>query len=149
LDRSGIDALLTLFDNGLQLSFVRQPNVVIFYPLSSLIYCASIRFTLVDGDASSGIGWRFLPLDRVAPNRHPPLFCAVVRRTQIVNGDECHCFITKNEQAALALVSHIAQIYDRLPDPIRLLRSPMFYQVSLVRLVSPRCTIIVVGSFWT
>ncbi len=100
--------------------------------MSSLIYCACLRFSIVENDQSS-IDWRFVTLDSTlnTPSKHPPLFCAVIHRTQILSGDECHCFITKNDDAALALVRTISEVYAKLPPNIKPLKSPIFYQVNI------------------
>jgi hypothetical protein len=130
----GIDAVLSVYDNGVQLAFTRQPHAVIFFPISSLIYCASLRFSIVENDQTkptSIIDWRFMPLDRLTinENKHPPLFCAAIRRTQIMPGDECHCFITKSPDAAIALVQTISQVYATLQPGTKCFKSPIFYQV--------------------
>jgi hypothetical protein len=128
----GIDAILSIYDNGIQLAFVRQEHTVIFYPLSSLIYCSSLRFAIVENPTTSTVDWRFMTLDSLAsaePSKHPPLFCIVVQRTQVVAADECHCFITKTEQAALTLVRVIAKIYGDLSTNHSPRKSPIFYQV--------------------
>ena len=131
----GIDAVLSVYDNGIQLTFTRQPHAVVFFPLTSLIYCASLRFSIIENDQTkptSAVDWRFMPLDEVAvnnDNKHPPLFCIVTRRTQILQGDECHCFITKSVDAALALVLTVSQVYGNLKPGTKCLKSPIFYQV--------------------
>jgi len=127
----GIDSILSIYNNGIQLTFVRQPHVVIFFPFSSLIYCASLRYSIVENNQTSLIDWRFVTLDSTEKNqnKHPPLFCAVIQRTQILTGDECHCFITKSDDAALALVRTISEVYTKLQGNIKPLRSPIFYQV--------------------
>lgn len=129
----GIDSVLSIYDNGIQLTFIRHPHVVIFFPLSSLIYCASLRYSIVESDQASNIDWRFVTLDSAeqTSSKHPPLFCAVVQRTQILFGDECHCFLTKNPQDALTLVRIVSEVYAKLPMNIRPLRAPIFYQVEL------------------
>jgi hypothetical protein len=102
--------------------------------MSSLIYCASLRFSIVENDQTSSIDWRFVTLDSTLNNqsKHPPLFCAVVQRTQILSGDECHCFITKSDDAALALVRTISDVYAKLSSNIKPLKSPIFYQVNIL-----------------
>jgi hypothetical protein len=127
----GIDSILSIYDNGIQITFARQPHVVIFFPISSLIYCASLRFSVVENDQTSLIDWRFITIDSTiqTQSKHPPLFCAVVHRTQILTGDECHCFITKTANAANALVLTISQVYGNIKSPTTCLKSPIFYQV--------------------
>ncbi|CAF1241556.1 unnamed protein product [Rotaria sordida] len=127
----GIDAVLSIYDNGIQLALARQPHTVIFYPISSLIYCASLRFSVIEHDQTSSIDWRFTTLDPKRKNRskHPPLFCFVVQRTQVSSGDECHCFITKDDESALALVRTISEIYANVKSNFKLLKSPIFYQL--------------------
>lgn len=104
---------------------------MIFFPISALIYCASLRFSVVEDDQTSSIDWRFITLDATLTHesKHPPLFALVVHRTQILGGDECHCFITKNDDAALALVRTISDVYANLPPLTKPLKSPLFYQV--------------------
>jgi hypothetical protein len=130
----GIDAVLSVYDNGIQLEFTRQPYSAIFFPIASLIYCASLRFSIIENDQTkslANIDWRFMPIDTLKRNesKHPPLFCAVVKRTQILPGDECHCFITKTANAANALVLTISQVYGNIKSPTTCLKSPIFYQV--------------------
>jgi hypothetical protein len=116
---------LSIYDNGIQLTFARHPHAVVYFPLSSLIYCASLRFSIIEND------WRFATLDSTikTSGKHPPLFCAVVQRTQILSGDECHCFITKDDDAALILVKIISEVYGNLQLNVKPLKSPIFYQV--------------------
>jgi hypothetical protein len=72
-----------------------------------------------------------MPLDTLVfhDNKHPPLFCAVIKRTQILPGNECHCFITKSTDAALSLVRIISQMYANVKPDIKCSKSPIFYQV--------------------
>lgn len=107
---------------------------MIFFPISSLVYCASVRFTIIESEhskASSFVDWRFMPLDEINhyDNKHPPLFCAVVRRTHFLPGEECHCFITQSLDSAMAIVHTISQIYANSRPNIPHLKSPIFYQV--------------------
>ncbi len=130
----GIDAVLSVYDNGVQLAFTRQPHTVIFFPINSLIYSASLRFSIIENDQtkpSSPVDWRFMPLDTIInnENKHPPLFAIVVQRTQILSGEECHCFITKSADAAIALVRTISEAYANLRPGTKCLKSPIFYQV--------------------
>ena len=123
-----------MYDNGIQLEFTRQPRVAIFFPLTSLIYCASVRFSIVENEQTkltSSVDWRFMPLDALSTtdNKHPPLFCALAQRTNILPGDECHCFITKSTESALTLVQTITQAYTNLKPGTKCLKSPLFYQV--------------------
>lgn len=110
------------------MTFVRHPFVALFYPLSSLIYCGALRFTLVKDSQRSTVDWRFLPLDSQT-SKHPPIFCAVFQRTELVPADECHCFITKNDQEATILVETIGSIYRNLPENSFFRKSPIFYQL--------------------
>ena len=139
---AGIDAILSIYDNGLQLTFARQPHTVIFYPIASLIYCASLRYSVIENEQDASIGWRFTTLDAMSENssKHPPLFCAVLQRTNMLAGDECHCFITKTDDAALTLVRTISEVYANLPSSSssRANRSPLFYQVDFPRVSAVR-----------
>lgn len=130
----GVDGVLSVFENGVQLTFTRQSEAAVFFPISSLVYCASLRFTVIKNDRTKPKGsiyWRFLPLDTSSTdeNKHPPLFCAVFQRTHILPGDECHCFITKTAESALALVRTISRIYKSMQSDFKSLKNPIFYQV--------------------
>ncbi|CAF3200146.1 unnamed protein product [Rotaria socialis] len=130
----GIDAVISVYDNGIQLAFTRQPHAAIFFPITSLIYCASLRFSVIEnGQAKSipMIDWRFTPLDSLVENnsRHPPLFSLIVRRTQLLPGDECHCFITKSGDSAFSLIQAVSRVYANINPGTQCLKSPIFYQL--------------------
>ena len=160
LSLPGIDAVLSIYENGIQLAFTRQPHAVVFFPLTSLVYCASVRFSIIANDHSRVVDWRFMPFDQLGTgddSKHPPLFCAVIHRTHIVPGNECHCFITKSTDAALALVRNITEIYANLKRSQASSRSPIFYQVrkstDRLRILHPlidACPVFIsVRPFWT
>lgn len=100
----GIDSWLSVWSNGILLENVDESGsrVARFFPISSLHYCAAVRRVTVEGAP------RFLPLDspfaRAPAPRRPPLFAAVLRRTQGIKVLECHAFICRREAAANALV---------------------------------------------
>ncbi|CAH2263624.1 jg10921 [Pararge aegeria aegeria] len=100
----GIDSWLSVWSNGILLENVDESGsrVSRFFPISSLHYCAAVRRVSVEGAP------RFLPLDspfaRAPAPRRPPLFAAVLRRTQGIKVLECHAFICRREAAANALV---------------------------------------------
>ncbi|CAF2099653.1 unnamed protein product [Rotaria magnacalcarata] len=130
----GIDAVLSVYDNGIQLTFTRQPHAAIFFPITSLIYCASLRFSVINNDQTKSVpmvDWRFTPLDSLveSESRHPPLFSLIVRRTQLLPGDECHCFITKNGDSAFSLIQAVSRVYANINPGAQCLKSPIFYQL--------------------
>ncbi|CAF2966861.1 unnamed protein product [Rotaria sp. Silwood2] len=131
----GIEAWLSIYDNGLQLQFARDPSVVLFYPVRSLVYCASIRFaTRTQTGAEFPNGWRFVPLDspaaaRMENTRNPPLFAVTFRRTRHLPVDECHCFVTKTRQAALALVQACFSAYQATVPQQDCSKVPLYFKV--------------------
>ncbi|CAM4947470.1 unnamed protein product [Rotaria socialis] len=131
----GIEAWLSIYDNGLQLQFARDPSVVLFYPIRSLVYCASIRFaTRTQTGAEFPNGWRFVPLDspaaaRVENTRNPPLFAVTFRRTRHLPVDECHSFVTKTRQAALALVQACFSAYQATTSQQDCSKVPLYFKV--------------------
>ncbi|CAF4894430.1 unnamed protein product [Rotaria sp. Silwood1] len=131
----GIEAWLSIYDNGLQLQFARDPSVVLFYPIRSLVYCASIRFaTRTQTGAEFPNGWRFVPLDspaaaRIENTRNPPLFAVTFRRTRHLPVDECHCFVTKTRQAALALVQACFSAYQTTVPQQDCSKVPLYFKV--------------------
>ena len=134
--REGIEAWLSIYENGLQLQFARDPSVVIFYPIRSLVYCASIRFaTRTQTGAEFPNGWRFVPLDspaaaRVENTRNPPLFAATFRRTRHLPADECFCFVAKTKQAALALVQACFSAYQATSADQDCSKVPLYFKVN-------------------
>jgi hypothetical protein len=131
----GIETWLSIYDNGLQLQFARDPSVVLFYPIRSLVYCASIRFaTRTQTGAVFPNGWRFVPLDspaaaRVENTQNPPLFAVTFRRTRHLPVDECHCFVTKTRQAALALVQACFSAYQATIPQQDCSKVPLYFKV--------------------
>ncbi|CAF1232629.1 unnamed protein product [Rotaria sordida] len=131
----GIETWLSIYDNGLQLQFARDPSVVLFYPIRSLVYCASIRFaTRTQTGAEFPNGWRFVPLDspaaaRMENTRNPPLFAVTFRRTRHLPVDECHCFVTKTRQAALALVQACFSAYQATVPQQDCSKVPLYFKV--------------------
>ncbi|CAF1159526.1 unnamed protein product, partial [Didymodactylos carnosus] len=131
----GIDAIVTVYEDGIQLQFARHPYIAIFYPITSLVYCASLRYAVVDGDPNKQFvssDWYFAPLDALQSNKqskHPPIFCTVFQRSQVLTGEECHCFITKSDDASLALVKALSTAYTSVDPALKSLKSPIFYQL--------------------
>ncbi|TKR64138.1 hypothetical protein L596_024720 [Steinernema carpocapsae] len=101
---------LSVYSNGLLIEYVEgeKKTETAFFPITSLHYCAAVRFADVRGYAVEGGGVRFLPLDspfaQMPDSNHPPIFAAIFRRTTGVKVLECHAFICTNEKAANALV---------------------------------------------
>ena len=132
----GVEAWLAVYDNGLQLQFARDPSVVVFYPIRSLVYCASIRFaTRTQTGAAYPNGWRFVPLDspaaaRMENTRNPPLFAVTFRRTRHLPVDECYCFVTKTRQAALALVQACFSAYQATEPQQDCSKVPLYFKVN-------------------
>lgn len=130
----GIDSIISIYENGVQLAFTRQPHTAVFFPIASLLYCSSVRFSEVINDQTSSIDWKFLPLNPTELNtdsKHPPIFSLVTHRTKTAPIDECHCFITKNVEASLALVQNVTEIYSGIRSINEMVRCPIFYQVCL------------------
>ncbi|UJR27144.1 hypothetical protein I4U23_008443 [Adineta vaga] len=131
----GIDGVLSVYDNGIQLTFTRQSEAAVFFPITSLLYCASLRFSVIKNDRTkpkTNVHWRFMPLDTASSkgeNKHPPLFCAVFHRTQILPGDECHCFITKTSESALALIQTVSRVYKNMQSDFKTGKNPIFYEL--------------------
>lgn len=78
---------LSVWSNGILLEYIEgdKKTESAFHPISSLHYCAAVRYVNVTGYAIEGGGERFLPLDSPFANtedsRHPPIFAAIFRRT--------------------------------------------------------------------
>ncbi len=131
----GIEAWLSIDENGLQIQFVSDPTVVLYYPIRSLVYCASVRFaTQTETDDSFPNGWRFVPLDSPDANlienmQNPPLFTVTFYRTRHLPMDECHCFVTKTKQIALELVQACSNAYQTTYSEQDCSKVPLYFKV--------------------
>jgi len=97
---SGIDSVLSVYSSGLMLQYAADSSSTTWFPIQTLHVCAAVK-------AVSGSGpLRFVSLDTTAAQRsnNPPMFAAIMRRTKGIKVLECHVFICKSTQAAMALV---------------------------------------------
>ncbi len=131
----GIEAWLSIDQNGLQIQFVSDPSVMLYYPIRSLVYCASVRFaTRTVAEEPFPNGWRFVPLDNPDADldenmQNPPLFTVVFHRTRELPMDECHCFVTKTKQVALALVVACSDAYQGTDPGQDCSKVPLYFKV--------------------
>lgn len=78
---------LSVWSNGLLLEYVdgNKKTESAFFQISTLHYCAAVRYVNVSGFSVSGGGERFIPLDtpfaNIPDSPHPPIFAAIFRRT--------------------------------------------------------------------
>ena len=78
---------MSVWSNGILLEYIEgdKKSETIFFPISTLHYCAAVRYVNVSGYAVEGGGERFLPLDSpfadLPDSPHPPIFAAILRRT--------------------------------------------------------------------
>lgn len=97
---SGIDSVLSVYSSGIMLQYTGDPSSKNWFPIQTLHVCAAVK-------AVSGAGpLRFVSLDTAAAQRssNPPMFACIMRRTKGIKVLECHVFICKSAQAAMALV---------------------------------------------
>lgn len=131
----GIEVSIIIDDQSLQIQFVSDPTIVLYYPIRSLVYCASIRFaTETRSKRKFTNGYRFIPLDKpdasLAMNtQHPPLFSVVFQRTRHSPMNECHSFIVKTKQIAFALVRACADAYNQTDEEQECSKVPLYFQV--------------------
>ena len=132
---SGIEAWVSIDQNGLQIQFVSDPSVMLYYPIRSLAYCASVRFaTRTEGEKPFPNGWRFVPLDNPDADldeniQNPPLFTVVFHRTRELPMNECHCFVAKTKQVALALVEACSDAYQGTDSEQDCSKVPLYFKV--------------------
>ena len=110
----GIDAWLTVFSSGLMLQYVNDKNARTWFPIPTLHVCAAVKGVVqVDGNTGE-VTPKFVALDSeaAANTRHPPMFACIMRRTKGVKVLECHVFIAKSNQAAMALVQSSTHAYE-------------------------------------
>lgn len=113
-----INFRLSVWSNGLLLEYVDgdQKTETAFHPISSLHYCAAVRYVNVTGYAIEGGGERFLPLDSPFANnddssQHPPIFAAIFRRTTGIkvsfkDSRKTIISLTKNKKFKFSLWKH-------------------------------------------
>lgn len=76
-----------MWSNGLLLEYIdgSKKTESAFFQITTLHYCAAVRYVNVSGFAVSGGGERFIPLDtpfaNIPESPHPPIFAAMFRRT--------------------------------------------------------------------
>ena len=66
---------------------------------------------------------------RVENTRNPPLFAVTFRRTRHLPVDECHSFVTKTRQAALALVQACFSAYQATAPQQDCSKVPLYFKV--------------------
>jgi hypothetical protein len=132
----GIEAWLSIDEHGLQVQFARDPSVILYYPIRSLVYCATIRFaTRTETGDKFPNGWRFVPLDYpeatlTQNTQNPPLFAVTFHRTRHLPVDECHCFVAKTKQSALALVQACYNAYQMTDSEQDCSKVPLYFKVT-------------------
>ena len=78
---------LSVWSNGLLLEYIDGGSKTesAFFPITTLHYCAGVRYVNVSGFSIEGGGERFIPLDspfaQIPNSPHPPIFAAIFRRT--------------------------------------------------------------------
>ena len=113
-DVPGIDAWLTVFRSGLMLQYVNDKSAKTWFPIQTLHVCAAVKCIVQLNGATGDKTPKFVALDSAAAEntRHPPMFACIMRRTKGVKVLECHVFISKSNQAAMALVQASTHAYE-------------------------------------
>lgn len=113
-DVSGIDAWLTVFSSGVLMKYLDERNTVAWFPIQTLHVCAAVKCVVDINGVTGERCARFVALDSPAgkASRHPPMFACIMRRTKGVKVLECHAFLTKSNQAALASVQACTHAYE-------------------------------------
>ena len=110
----GIDTWLSIFSSGMIMQFVGDRNSVTWWPISSLHVCAAVKCVVESGGATGQCQSKFVALDSEFGKKstHPPIFAAIMRRTKGRKVLECHAFICKSNEAAMALVQSCTHAYE-------------------------------------
>lgn len=97
---SGIDAVLTVFSSGLLMQYPGDDSSSTWFPMQTLHMCAAVRAVYTQGSA------QFVSVDspQAQTTREPPLFAVIMRRSRGVKVLECHVFVCKSTESALAFV---------------------------------------------
>jgi hypothetical protein len=108
---------------------------MIYYPIRSLTYVATIRFiTRTEADNKFPNSRRFIPLDfpeadQIEDTQNPPLFVVTFHRTRHLPIDECHCFVAKTKQSALELVQACFNAYQATDSEQDCSKVPLYFKV--------------------
>lgn len=91
----------------------------------------------VDSGEKSSERKRFIPLDspeaiRAENAQNPPVFAAVFHRNRQQPADECHCFIAKTKQIAIALVQACSNAYRQTDPEQDCSKVPLFFEVNRI-----------------
>ncbi|CAF3628079.1 unnamed protein product [Rotaria sordida] len=132
----GIEIWLSIDENGLQIQYASDPSLMIYYPIRSLVYCASVRRiirTTIGEEFQNGL--RFVPLDYPEVNytdnsRNPPLFAVIFQRTRHLPVYECHCFVVKSTQDALDLVQACNDAYAATDLQQDCSKVPLYFKIN-------------------
>lgn len=97
---TGVDTILTVFSSGVLLEYVEDPTASTWFPIQTLHVCCSVK------PVREGYSLRFVPVDspEATNSQEPPIFAAITRRAKGVKVLECHGFVCKTTDTALALV---------------------------------------------
>jgi len=131
----GIETRLSIYEDCLQIQFIGDPSVLLYYPIRSLIYCAGVRFAkqIQTNDGYSN-GWGFVSLNSPEANQientqNPPIFAVTFRRTRHSPIDECHCFVAKTKYTALHLVEACYKAYHATDSQQDCSKVPLYFKV--------------------
>ncbi|CAF3819365.1 unnamed protein product [Rotaria sordida] len=132
----GIEIWLSIDENGLQIQYASDPSLMIYYPIRSLVYCASVRRIIrstIGEEFQNGLG--FVPLDYPEVNytdnsRNPPLFAVIFQRTRHLPVYECHCFVVKSTQDALDLVQACNDAYAATDSQQDCSKVPLYFKIN-------------------
>jgi len=105
---SGIDSVLTVYSSGVLLQYTGDESNKNWFPIQNLHVCAAVKAV------SGGGALRFVSLDTpvACQSQNPPMFACIMRRPKGIKVLECHVFICKSNQAALALVQSCTHAYE-------------------------------------
>lgn len=134
----GIDAWVSILSTGIQLQYIEDGNLVIFFPISSLTLCAAVRHVKNINAGTGDIESQFLslsnPLTKTSTNsKSPAIFSTITRRTKGRRILECHGFLCASDQDAMDLV-RATSVVDRksrglppmTPQPVQSEPPPTF-----------------------
>ncbi|XP_033748932.1 serine/arginine repetitive matrix protein 1-like [Pecten maximus] len=134
----GIDAYVSILSTGIQLQYIEDGNLVIFFPITSLTLCAAVRHVKNINAGTGDMQSQFLslsnPLTKTGNNyKSPAIFSTITRRTKGRRILECHGFLCASDQDAMDLV-RATSVVDRksrglpplAPQPVQSEPPPTF-----------------------
>ena len=119
-EMTGIDAVLSVYNSGLLMTYVDDSSSSAWFPIRTLNVCAAVKAVTSAPETTADVAERtvFASVDspEVDRNPTPPIFAAIMRRTRGIKVLECHAFVCRTSALAMTIVQACARAYDQMEN---------------------------------